>query len=212
MNSVKIFNENVEAYEAWYEKYPEVYLSEVAAIREQFLKLPENIKGVEVGLGTGRFAQVLGIKEGVEPANEMAAIAIKRGIEVVNGTAENLPLRDLYFDFVLFVTICHLNNVKQAFKEAYRVLKPKGSVIIAFIDKDQKIGKLYEENRMRSTFFRYANFYSVAHVTKLLKEVGFKDFEYNQTLFGNLDEIKEVQLPKPSYGQGSFVVLKAVKK
>lgn len=212
MDQVNIFNENVEAYEAWYERYPEVYLSEVAAIKDQFLNLSENIKGIEVGIGTGRFAQVLGIKEGVEPANEMAALALKRGIEVVNGTAENLPVKDLYFDFVLFVTICHLNSVKQAFKEALRVLKPKGSIIVGFIDKDQKIGKTYEENRMRSTFFRYANFYSVAQVTKLLKEAGFKDFEYNQTLFGELDEIKEVQLPKQSYGEGSFVVVKAIKK
>ena len=212
MNQIKIFNENVEAYEAWYEKYPEVYLSEVAAIKEQMLKLPENIKGIEVGLGTGRFAKVLGIKEGIEPASEMAELALKRGIEVINGTAENLPIKDLYYDFVLFVTICHLNNVKRAFKEAYRILKPKGSVIVGFIDKDQKIGKTYEENKMRSTFFRYANFYSVPYVTKLLKEAGFKDFEYNQTLFGELDEIKEVQLPKQGFGKGSFVVVKAVKK
>lgn len=212
MNQVNIFNENVKAYEAWYEKYPEVYLSEVAAIKEQFLKLPENIKGLEVGIGTGKFAQILGIKEGVEPSNEMASIARKRGLEVVNGNAENLPVKDLNFDFVLFVTICHLNSTKQAFKEACRVLKPKGSIIIGFIDKDQKIGKAYEENRMRSTFFRYANFYSVIQVTKLLKEAGFKDLEYNQTLFGNLEEIKEVQLPKKGFGEGSFVVIKAVKK
>jgi ubiquinone/menaquinone biosynthesis C-methylase UbiE len=212
MNQVNIFNENVEAYEAWYEKYPEVYLSEVAALKEQFLKLPENIKGLEVGIGTGKFAQILGIKEGVEPANEMASIARKRGIEVVNGNAENLPVKDLNFDFVLFVTICHLNSAKSAFKEACRVLKPNGSIIIGFIDKDQKIGKAYEENRMRSTFFRYANFYSVIQVTKLLKEAGFKDIEYNQTLFGNLEEIKEVQLPKKGFGEGSFVVIKAVKK
>jgi ubiquinone/menaquinone biosynthesis C-methylase UbiE len=212
MNQVNIFNENVEAYESWYEKYPEVYLSEVAALKEQFLKLPENIKGLEVGIGTGKFAKILGIKEGVEPANEMASIARKRGVEVVNGNAENLPVKDLNFDFVLFVTICHLNSAKQAFKEACRVLKPNGSIIIGFIDKDQKIGKAYEENRMRSTFFRYANFYSVIQVTKLLKEAGFKDLEYNQTLFGNLEEIKEVQLPKKGFGKGSFVVIKAVKK
>ena len=212
MGQTKIFNENVEEYEAWYEEYPEVYRSEVLAIQEQLLKLPKNIRGIEVGLGTGRFSEPLGIKEGVEPSENMAAIALKRGIEVVNGTAENLPTRDMYFDFVLFVTICHLNSAKQAFKEAYRVLKPKGSIIIGFIDKDQKIGKAYEENRMRSTFFRYANFYSVTQVAKLLKETGFNDLEYNQTLFGNLEEIKEVQLPKQGFGQGSFVVIKAVKK
>ncbi|MFA5297669.1 MAG: class I SAM-dependent methyltransferase [Lutibacter sp.] len=212
MNTIKIFNENVEAYEAWYEKFHEVYLSEAAAIKEQLLKLPENIRGVEVGLGTGRFSEILGIKEGVEPAAKMATIAIQRGIEVISGIAENLPIKDLNSDFVLFVTICHLNNVKRAFKEAFRILKPKGSLIVGFIDKNQKIGKFYEENRMRSTFFRYANFYSVAYITKLLIEIGFKDIEYNQTLFGNLDEIKEVQLPKEGYGEGSFVVIKAVKR
>ena len=163
-------------------------------------------------MGTGRFSEPLGIKEGVEPAENLAAIARERGIEVTNGIAENLPIRDLYFDFVLFVTICHLDNVKRAFKEAHRILKPKGSIIIGFIDKDQKIGKTYEENRMRSTFFRYANFYSATQVTKLLKEAGFKDFEYNQTLFGELNEIKEIQFPKQGFRQGSFVVIKAVKK
>lgn len=212
MLKTDVFSEHVEAYEAWYEKYPMVYLSEVAAIKEQFLKLPENIKGIEVGLGTGRFAQPLGIKEGIEPSTEMAKKAIKRGIEVVSGTAENIPYKDLQFDFVLFVTICHLSNIKEALKEANRVLKPKGSLIIGFIDKDREIGKVYEEKRQQSTFFRYANFYTVDYITKILKKAGFKDLEFNQTLFGNLDEISKVQLPKLGVGEGSFVVVRAIKK
>ena len=212
MLKTDVFSEHVEAYEDWYEKYPMVYLSEVAAIKEQFLKLPENIKGIEVGLGTGRFAQPLGIKEGIEPSTEMAKKAIKRGIEVVSGTAENIPYKDLQFDFVLFVTICHLSNIKEALKEANRVLKPKGSLIIGFIDKDRQIGKVYEEKRQQSTFFRYANFYTVDYITKILKKAGFKDLEFNQTLFGNLDEISKVQLPKLGVGEGSFVVVRAIKK
>jgi hypothetical protein len=36
-----IFNSYVEEYEAWYEKHTDAYLSEVAAIKEQFLKLPD---------------------------------------------------------------------------------------------------------------------------------------------------------------------------
>lgn len=212
MKITDLFNKNVEAYDAWYKKYPEVYLSEVAALKEQLLKLPENIKGIEVGLGTGRFAEPLGIKEGVEPATEMAAIASKRGIEVVKGTAENLPHKDFNFDFVLFVTICYLENIKEALKEAHRVLKPKGSIIIGFIDKDQTIAKAYIENSKQSTFFKYATFHTVNNVIKLLKESGFKDLEFNQTLFGSLEEIKEIQLPKKDFGEGSFVTVKAIKK
>ncbi len=212
MLQTKVFNENVKTYEAWYKKYPEVYLSEVSAIKEQFLKLPESIKGIEVGLGTGKFAQPLGIKEGIEPSNEMANKAMKRGIEVMEGVAERLPYGDLQFDFVLFVTICHLNEIKAAFAQAYRVLKHGGAIIIGFIDKEGSIAKQYEEKRNRSTFFKHATFYSVNRVEKLLKKAGFRNFDYNQTLFGSLEQIKIIQSPKQGFGEGSFVVVKAIKK
>ena len=212
MSHTKIFDQNVEAYEQWYEDYPQVFESELLALKEQFQKLPENLHGIEVGLGTGRFSVPLGIKEGIEPAKEMAALAVKRGISVVDGYAEQLPFGDLKFDFVLFVTICHLDNVKYAFAEAYRVLKPKGAILIGFLDKDRSVAKQYIENRHRSTFFTNANFFTVSRMQTLLKDVGFKNLEYNQTLFGDLDEIKEVQMPKEGFGEGSFVVVKATKK
>ena len=212
MIQIDIFNEHVEAYEAWYKKYPEVYQSELAAIKEQFLKLPESIKGIEVGLGTGRFAEPLGIKEGIEPAAEMAKKAMKRGVEVMDGVAERLPYGDLQFDFVLMVTICHFNEIKAAFAQAYRVLKHGGAIIIGFIDKDQIIAKEYEEKRDRSTFFRHASFYTVKRVEKLLKKAGFRNFEYYQTIFGTLEQIKKNQAPKQGFGEGSFVVVKAIKK
>jgi len=206
-----IFNSHVEEYEAWYVKHNEAYLSELAGIKEQFQKLPENLRGIEVGLGTGRFAEPLGIKEGIEPAMEMAKIAMERNIEIMKGVAEHLPYAALQFDFVLFVTICHLDNVKEAIAEAHRVLKNEGSIIVGFLDKDQSIAKQYEDKRGRSTFFKHAIFYSVDRVENLLKEAGFRNFEYNQTLFGKLEKIKEVQTPKPGYGEGSFVVVKADK-
>lgn len=212
MKQTAIFNEHVEAYEAWYEKYPKVYLSEITAIKEQLLKLPENLRGIEVGLGTGRFSEPLGIKEGIEPSDEMGKIAMKRGIEVMKGVAERLPYSDLQFDFVLMVTICHLNEIKEAFAQAYRVLKHGGAIIIGFIDKDQSIAKQYEDKRYTSTFFKHARFYTTNQVERLLKEAGFRDFEYNQTLFGTLEQIKNIQSPKQGFGEGSFVVLKAIKK
>ena len=212
MLQTEIFNENVEAYEAWYDTYPDIFQSEVAALKEQLLKLPENIYGIEVGLGTGRFAKALGIKEGVEPSEEMAKKAIKRGIEIMKGVAEKLPYSDYHFDFILFVTICHLNDLNMALSEAHRVLKRGGSIIIGFLDKEQTIAKKYEEKRHRSTFFKNATYYSVDRVKELLKKAKFKDFEFNQTLFGDLNDIEDVQTPKEGYGEGSFVVVKAVKK
>jgi len=212
MTHTEIFDRHVEEYEKWYEDYPEIYQSEIAAIREQLLKLPENIRGIEVGLGTGRFALPLGIKEGVEPSSAMAEKAINRGIEVIEGLAERLPYGDLQFDFVLFVTICHLASLKNALAEAHRVLKHEGSVLIGFLDKDRSVAQQYIEKRHRSTFFSKANFYTVDRIQTLLKEAEFKNLEFNQTLFGDLDEIEEIQIPKPGFGEGSFLVVKATKK
>lgn len=67
--------------------------------------------------------------------------------------------------------------------------------------------KIFNENA--DTYEAWYEKYPEVYLSEV---AGFKDFEYNQTLFGELDEIKEVQLPKQSYGQGSFVVVKAVKK
>lgn len=212
MEKETVFDSNVAEYDAWYEQYPAVYQSELAAIREQLQKLPENIRGIEIGLGTGRFALPLGIREGVEPSVPMAQKAQKRGIEVIQGTAEKLPYGDLHFDFVLFVTICHLKSLKLALAEAKRVLKNDGALLIGFLDKDRNIAEQYIEKRHRSTFFRHATFYTVDRIIRSLKDAGFKDLQFNQTLFGNLESIKDLQMPKPGHGQGSFVVVKAVKK
>lgn len=207
-----VFDSHVDSYEQWYNDHKGAYESELEAIREQLQKLPENLHGIEVGVGTGRFAQPLGIKEGVEPSAPMADKAIKRGIEVIEGVAEHLPYGDLQFDFVLFVTICHLKSIKDALAETYRVLKPHGTVIIGFLDKDQGVAKEYLEKRHRSTFYGKANFYSVEQIKKYLKESRFKDFQFNQTLFGDLESIQKLQFPKPGYGEGSFVVVKATKR
>lgn len=212
MLQIAPFERHVAEYDEWFERYPFVYESELAALRQQMLSLPENLLGLEVGVGTGRYAAPLGIKEGIEPSEEMAKRAVRRGVEVVNGKAEQLPYRDIHFDFVLMVTICHFDKAPEAFMEAYRVLKPGGTLIVGFLDKDGAIARSYEARRHQSTFYRHATFYSVKRVQEMMKKAGFKDFNFNQTLFGELEDIDTLQDPVPGHGEGSFVVVKAVKK
>lgn len=209
--STEAFDNHVAEYEAWYEAHPEVYASELAALRTHFERLPENIHGIEVGVGTGRFARPLGIREGVEPSGPMAERAVNRGIEVIDARAEKLPYGDMQFDFVLFVTICHLQHLKYAFREAHRVLKRDGLIIVGFLPKDKPVARGYWEGRRFSTFYRDALFYSPGEVIKLLDASGFRSMVFNQVLFGELEEIKEEQAPKEGYGEGSFVVVSAVK-
>lgn len=212
MPQVDPFVQHADLYDQWFEKHAAVYQSELQAIKQQMLTLPENIHGIEIGLGTGRFSADLGIKEGIEPALPMAKMAAKRGVEIMQGTAERLPYGDLHFDFVLFVTICHLDDAGLAFREAHRVLKRGGSLIVGFLDRDRPIAQAYETKRSQSIFYKNARFHTVERVRDLLDETGFKNPEYLQTLFGDLEEITEPQPSEEGYGRGSFVVLKANKK
>ena len=205
------FNEHVAEYEEWFEKYPYVFQSEVEAIRD-LLPTGNNISGIEVALGTGRFSKELGIKEGIEPSPKMRALALKRGIEVMSAEAEHLPYKDMRFDFVLMAfCISYFEDLPAAFSEAKRVLKNGGALIVGFIDKDSIIGKFYEQRKPKSVFYKQANFYSANKIIAELKKSGFKSLQFSQTLFHGLDEIKELEPPKPGYGEGSFIMIKAIK-
>jgi len=124
--------------------------------------LPPAGKGVEIGVGTGRFAVPFGIKIGVEPSGVMAEIARSRGITVYDAGAEKLPFGDSTFDFALMVTtICFLDAPLQAFKEIRRILSPAGKIIIGMLDKNSPPGRTYESTKKNSKFYHDANFYSV---------------------------------------------------
>jgi hypothetical protein len=59
-----IFEESAQEYDEWYAQNEFAYLSELAAIKAF---MPTEGHGLEIGVGTGRFAAALGIKVGVEP-------------------------------------------------------------------------------------------------------------------------------------------------
>lgn len=211
MIKTEIFDKQAAEYDAWFDQHKAVFVSETEALRNMLP--PGNSYGIEVGLGTGRFAVALGIKEGVETAEGMREVALSRGIEVMDAAAEHLPYKDLHFDFVLMVTcINHLDHPVDAFREAHRVLKHGGRLIVGTIEKNSIIGQSYEARRRQSLYYHQATFYSTEKLVERLQDAQFGHFEFSQTLFHPLDEIESVEISKPGYGEGAFVVIKAMKK
>jgi ubiquinone/menaquinone biosynthesis C-methylase UbiE len=208
--TIALFEEHLKDYEQWFQDHSLLFESEVQAF--QNLLPIGDLRGIEVGLGTGHLALALGIKEGVEPSDKLRQVAIAHGLEVMNATAEDLPYKDLQFDFVILSTALHyLEDIDKAFSEAYRVLKPSGTFLIGFLDPDSNIGKEYLSKRKQSTFYRHARFFNVPTLDRKLAENGFKSRDYFQTLFGETKEITKVQDMLSGTGSGSFVLIKATK-
>lgn len=201
------FDAHHQRYEAWFEKHEAAYISELLALRPF---VPWQGKGLEIGVGSGRFAGPLGVQVGVDPSPAMLTHAMERGIEVVQGVAENLPFADDSFDYALIITtICFVNSPVNMLTEARRVLKPGGRVVIGFIDRESDLGQHYLAHQAESVFYRAATFYSADEVEKLLLEAGFSIDNWGQTLTRPLPETRQIEPLQAGRGHCAFVVVAA---
>jgi len=206
MAGIRTFDTNAAAYDIWFDENQTIYLAELEAVKDF---IPSTGTGVEIGVGSARFAAPLGIRIGIEPSPKMAELAKERGVYVIEGVAEALPIADGTFDFALMVTVvCFFDNIASAFQEANRILKPQGVLIVGFIDRDSELGRQYSRRKKQSRFYKEATFYPVSELETQLTLAGFTNFIYRQTLFPGQSE---VQILKKGHGKGSFTVLRAIK-
>ena len=63
------FEKHSEAYDDWFDKNRDIYEAELKVVRQ--LLPVGNVQGMEVGVGSGKFAEPLGIKIGLEPSEQM---------------------------------------------------------------------------------------------------------------------------------------------
>mgnify|MGYP002065274437 CR=1 FL=1 len=118
------------------------------ALLAHFLDNPGRV--ISVGCGSGLFEKLLkqdyniDIKEGVEPADGMREIAIKRGMDVRPGAAEDVDLGSEEFDTVIFNgTSSYIDDLEKAFRNAFTALKPGGKFLVLDVPKESSYGLLY---------------------------------------------------------------------
>lgn len=202
-----IFDKYYKRYDIWYDKNKFVYLSELEAVKKA---LPKAAKGLEIGVGTGRFACALGITTGIDSSKNMIRIAKERGVDARLGFGECLPFESRSFNYVaIIITLCFTENPQKVLKESARVLKKKGNIIIGIVDKDSFLGKFYQEKK--SLFYKQANFFSIKEISNLLKAGGFNHLTYFQTIFKLPEEINSIEKSQKGFGKGGFVVIGAQK-
>lgn len=176
MGNFEPFEEHAYQYDAWYdsEKGRILYENEKKCI----LKILSSCDGkvLEVGVGTGRFSILAKNVYGVDIALAPLRIAKSRGIKVAQAKAEELPFRDETFCCVmLIVTLCFVDKPKVVLKEARRVIRNDGKVIVGAVFSDSEWGKFYErKKRENHLFYRHAKFYSFETFKEIVNQVGLK--------------------------------------
>lgn len=218
--------ENAEEFDKWWGRNGNIFESEALAIERL---LPESVEdAVVIGNGTGRFAVRLGISFGIDPSSEMCQLARRKGVDAVKGRAEDLPFAEDQFSLALFIgTIAYVDNLEELLREAHRILKHEGKIIIAFIPKNRSFSNLYEKAVNKGKFpknespeypyplefAKEASWRSVEKVFKLLHDHGFVNLKTVQTLTGSPKDANDtVEIPKTGHGEGSWVVVKGTKK
>jgi len=204
--SESVFDAYTEEYEEWFERNRFAYLSELRLLKTA---IPEDGRGLEVGIGTGRFAASLGIDFGIDLSKNMLQVSKKFGSQVVLARGEQIPFKDQVFDYVLImVTICFVDEPNRVVEESKRVIRNGGSIVIGIIDRDSWLGKLYLAKKDKSKFYREAKFYSVGEIIELLRSNGFENISVYQTIFSRPETLEIVQRYKEGSGEGGFAVIR----
>ncbi|MGD8720148.1 MAG: hypothetical protein PVG46_00015 [Desulfobacterales bacterium] len=102
-----IFDSAADTYDCWYDT-PEgsaIFGEEIECLR--LFSDDYSNRWLEVGVGTGRFAEALGITQAINLSPPMAVKAARRGIHLCVGQSEQPPFPKQMFDGALMaLTLC----------------------------------------------------------------------------------------------------------
>jgi len=135
----------------------------------------------DIGSGTGgmiRFLEQYGRVTGIEPNVRGRALARKRGVVLQHGTAEKTGLRAGSFDIVCFFDVLYHEGINdsQAIREAWRILKPGGLLIITDCAMPYLSGPHDRAVRGRER-------YVLSPFTKKVMRAGFTSLKTSYTFF-----------------------------
>lgn len=207
------FDTLASAYDAWFEEQGKlIFAMEVQAFREVLPLLPK--PWLEIGVGSGRFAQALGIETGLDPSIRLLDMARNRGIDVFLARGENTPLGDEAFGAVfIIVTLCFVDSPLKVLTEANRLLGRGGRIVLGLVLRESPWGQCYQLKKSEGhRFYKHATFYSYMEVTRLLKQTGFSIENVLSTLFQKPGEVEHMEFPQQGYSShAGFTVILAAK-
>lgn len=150
------FTENTKLQTGEYHR-DDQYVQEEELFRNIFQKRVDIITGLvkpgkalEVGCSTGLLLSLLKKAGwdviGIEPSKQAAHVATKRGINVVIGTFEDARLTDKFDLVILNHVLEHVENPELVMEKSFKILNPKGVVLISLPNFDSLSAKIQKGN------------------------------------------------------------------
>jgi SAM-dependent methyltransferase len=228
------FDRYATRYDSWFMKNRNILYSELKLVA---YFLDNNDEILSVGCGSGLFEMLLRqeynitIEFGIEPSEPMAEIATKRGMTVKIATAEDADFGVAQYNTILFNgTTGYVKDLQKIFNKAYDALPIKGKIVVVDIPKESSYALLYNLAKVLGTwshpllegahpkepypieFVKMANWRTTSEKISLLKNAGFTDLAFAQTLTWHpLYSDNAVEEPADGYNRGDYVAICAYK-
>ena len=213
-DTVRAFDLVAGIYDDWYD-HPQgrqVFDAELKAVD---LHIPREGIGLELGAGTGIFAEHLtGVRRMIvclDPSREMLKKAADRGMLSVLGVGDALPLRVGVLDFTYMVTVLEfLDEPVAVIGEIRETAKRGAGLTVLFINSESAWGDLYRDIGSKGdAVFRHARLYTMVEVEALFTASGYSVTEKAGTLTTEpMDMEVGGEITTPS-SQNGVIVLRA---
>lgn len=211
-DKIKAFNAVARFYDDWY-NHPQgkqVFEVEKKAVNHM---IPRKGLGVEIGAGTGVFAESLTTEDRtvicVDPSAEMLRNAKKRDLPCILGFGDFLPLRKSLVDFSYMITVLEfLNDPIRLFKEIKDNSKENHVFSVLFINTESSWGDLYREIGAKGDpVFQHARLYSLEKVAEMLKVAEYTVSDAMGTLNSSpMNQEIDGALIEPSKHSGVIII------
>lgn len=162
------FDSMASEYDSWFQdKGRLIFAVEAQAFEEAVPLLPK--PWLEIGVGSGRFAQALQIENGLDLSIELLKMAGNRGISTFLGTGEASPFKsDTFGEVFLIATLCFVDSPLKVLMEANRLLRQGGGIVLGLVLQESPWGQFYEMKKEAGHhFYKHATFCSYAELQAL---------------------------------------------
>lgn len=201
-------------YDSWFDLEGKLTFDiEVLALSRALEHLPE--PWIEIGVGSGRFAEALGIPTGIEPSEKMKEMAEQRGINVIVGRGEEKLVPDGSFGTAfIIVTICFVDNPRRVLDRASEMLSGSGRVALGLITSESPWALYYLKKKEEGhPFYGVATFFEYREILSMLEEAGLAHERTVSTLFQAPGRVEAMERPRNGYyPEAGFTVVVAGKR